>query len=400
MNIIDGGVTAPEGFFATGVSCGIKKDGKKDLAIVCSEDSAAVAGVFTSNTVKGHSLQVTMEHIRSGYATAIVINSGNANACVGERGYRDAKEIAAITAGYLECNPEDVLVASTGVIGVPLDMDAIRSGIEKAVEGMDPNGGRDAEEAIMTTDTVPKGIAVELEIQGTRVVIGGMAKGSGMIHPNMATMIAVLTTDANISRSLLDKALKESVKYTFNRISVDGETSVCDMTVILANGLADNPGIVGEDGDYKKFRKALEHVCAMLSRMIVKDGEGATKLIEITVEGASSEEDALKAASAIAKSPLVKTAMFGGDANWGRILTAVGYSGAQFDPAKVSISLGKLKVFKNGSAVPFPEDEAKKLLSGDEIKIYVNLNNGNFSERMLTCDLSCDYVKINASYRS
>jgi len=400
MHIIDGGVTSPEGFFATGISCGLKKDGKKDLAIICSEDSAAVAGVFTTNKVKGHSLQVTMEHIKNGYASAIVINSGNANACVGEQGYRDAKEIAEITADFLECSPEEILVGSTGVIGVPLNMEAIRPAIEVLVSEMSPDGGHDAEEAIMTTDLIHKEIAVELEIQGVKVRIGGMAKGSGMIHPNMATMIGVITTDVNISRKLLDKALKEVVKHTFNRVSVDGDTSVCDMVIIMANGLADNVGIVEEDENYNKFRNALNLVCTSLARMIAKDGEGATKLIEILVDGAQSEDDAYKAACAIAKSPLVKTAIFGEDANWGRIITAIGYSGAQFDPEKVDILLGNLLVCKNGTAQKFDEAEAKKILQEKEVKIHVKLNNGNFFDRMWTCDFSYDYVKINSSYRS
>lgn len=400
MHIIDGGVTAPEGFFATGVACGIKKNGKKDLAIVCSEDIAAAAGVFTTNTVKGHSLQVTIEHIKSGYANALVVNSGNANACVGEQGYKDAKEIASLTAEFLDCNTEDILVGSTGVIGQPLNMDAIRHGIEELVSSMTPDGGHDAEEAIMTTDLIPKEIAVELEIQGTKVVIGGMAKGSGMIHPNMATMIGVITTDANISRGLLDKALKHVVKRTFNRVSVDGDTSVCDMVVILANGMADNPGIVNDDADFRKFRDALELVCTHLARLIARDGEGATKLVEITVDGAANAEDAYKAVCAVAKSPLVKTAIFGEDANWGRIITAVGYSGANFNPDYVDIFIGDLIVCKQGIAVNFDENEAKKILSESEVKISIKLNNGNFSDRMWTCDFSYDYVKINGSYRS
>jgi glutamate N-acetyltransferase / amino-acid N-acetyltransferase len=400
MNIINGGITAPEGFFATGVACGLKKDGKKDLAIICSEDSAAVAGVFTTNKVKGHSLQVTMEHIKSGYANALVINSGNANACIGEQGYNDAKEIAALTAEHLECNAEDILVGSTGVIGKPLDMAAIRKGIEELVAGMDPDGGRDAQEAIMTTDLIHKEIAVELEIQDSKVVIGGMAKGSGMVHPNMATMIAVITSDVNISRKLLDKALKDSVKSTFNRVSVDGDTSVCDMVIIMANGLADNPGIVNEDEDFEKFKNGLDLVCISLARMIARDGEGATKLVEITVEGADNAEDAYKTVCAVAKSPLVKTAIFGEDANWGRIITAVGYSGAEFDPAYTDIFIGDLNVCKGGNAVLFDEKKAKEILQAKEIKILIKLNKGVFSDRMWTCDFSYDYVKINASYRS
>lgn len=378
----------------------MKKDGKKDLAIVCSEDIAAAAGVFTKNVVKGHSLQVTMEHIKNGYANAVIINSGNANACVGEQGYRDAKEICSLAAGLLECGPEDILVGSTGVIGLPLDMEAVRKGVEEAIEGMEPDGGHDAQEAIMTTDLLPKEIAVEIDIQGTKVIIGGMAKGSGMIHPDMATMIGILTTDANISRSLLDKALKEAVGHTFNRVSVDGDTSVCDMVVVLANGLADNPAIVAEDETYEAFKKALEHVCTYLSRLIASDGEGATKLIEVTVSGARSAADAYKAVSSVARSPLVKTAMFGEDANWGRILTAVGYSGAVFNPDSVDIFLGELMVCGSGAAVPFDEAAAEGILKEKEISIRIDLKDGDFSDRIWTCDFSYDYVKINGSYRS
>lgn len=400
MNVISGGVTAPEGYFATGVSCGLKKDGKKDLAIVCSEDSAAVAGVFTTNKVKGHSLQLTIDHMKNGYANAIVINSGNANACVGEQGYADALEIATIVSGLLDCTPQDILVASTGVIGKRLDMDAIRPALETLVSGMDPDGGHDAEEAIMTTDTIPKEIAIELELQDTRVVIGGMAKGSGMIHPNMATMIGVITTDANISRRLLDKALKDVVRTTFNRVTVDGDTSVCDMVVIFANGMADNAGIINEGEDYEIFVKGLEYVCSHLSKLIARDGEGATKLVEVVIEGAASPEDAYKAASAVARSPLVKTTIFGGDANWGRIFTAVGYSGAEFDPGNVDIYIGDLQVCKGGCAVDFDEAQAESLLEKSEIRLLVRLNKGVYSDHVWTCDLTYDYVKINASYRS
>lgn len=400
MNTINGGVTAPEGFFATGVACGLKKDGKKDLAIVCSEDRAAVAGVFTTNRVKGHSLQLTMEHMKSGYANAIVINSGNANACVGEQGYADALEITAITSGLLECTPQDILVGSTGVIGKRLDMDAVRPGIEALVSGMDPDGGHDAAEAIMTSDTIYKEIAIELELQDTKVVIGGMAKGSGMIHPNMATMIGVITTDANISKKLLDKALKDAVKSTFNRISVDGDTSVCDMVVIFANGMADNAGVINEGEDYELFLKGLEHVCAYLAKLIAKDGEGATKLIDVVIEGAGNPDDAYKAANAVAKSPLVKTTIFGEDANWGRIFTAVGYSGAEFDPNYTDIYIGDVLVCKGGCAVDFDEGLVGELLKKSEVRLLVRLNKGVYSDHMWTCDFSFDYVKINSSYRS
>ncbi len=400
MRVIDGGVTAPEGFFASGMACGLKKDKKKDLAIVCSEDIAASAGVFTTNIVKGHSLQVTMEHLKSGYATAVIINSGNANACVGEQGYKDAKEIAEIASEYLECTPDNILLGSTGVIGVPLNMDVIRPAIEALVSNMSLDGGHDAAEAIMTTDLIPKEIAVEFEVQENSVIIGGMAKGSGMIHPQMATMIGVITTDANISRSLLNKALIEVVKNTFNRVSVDGDTSVCDMVIIMANGLADNPAIITENEDYEKFRKSLNYVCTELSKMIARDGEGATKFIEIIAEGAATEEDAYKIVSAVAKSPLVKTSLFGEDANWGRILTAAGYSGAAFNPENIDIDIGDLLVCKNGAAVNFDEKEARSILKEKEIEITLKLGEGKFSDKMWTCDLSYDYVKINGSYRT
>lgn len=401
MNIIvEGSVTSPKGFTAAGEACGLKKNGRKDLAIVASADTAVAAGVFTKNVVKGHSLQVTMEHIKSGYARAVVINSGNANACVGEQGFNDANEMAELTAKILQCEADEVLVGSTGVIGNPLNMPSVRSGIRNAAARLSIDGGHDAEEAIMTTDLIPKEIAVEIEIQDIKVIIGGMAKGSGMIHPNMATMIGVITTDANISRGLLDKALKEVVGKTFNRVSVDGDTSVCDMVVVLANGEADNAGIIKENYEYETFLKGLEYVCTYLARAIAKDGEGATKLVEINVNGAFSEEDAYNAACAVAKSPLVKTAIFGEDANWGRILTAVGYSGAEFDPNLVDISIGSLLVCRNGAALDFNEDEAKKILKGKEIKITINLKKGAFSDRVWTCDFSYDYVKINGSYRS
>ncbi len=400
MKEISGGVTAPKGFTAAGSACGLKKNGNKDLAIVSSEGLAAASGVFTTNLVKGHSLQVTMEHIKNGYAQAIVINSGNANACVGEQGYKDAKDMAALTAQLLNCTPEDILVGSTGVIGVPLSMPSVRSGIRSSVAALSPEGGHDAEEAIMTTDLVAKEVSVSFEIQDVEVTIGGMAKGSGMIHPNMATMIGVITTDANISRGLLDKAFKEVVKHTFNRVSVDGDTSVCDMVIILANGEADNEGIVKEDVEYETFKKALDFVCTSLSKMLAKDGEGATKLVEIVVNGALNAEDAYKVVCSIAKSPLVKTTLFGEDANWGRIITAAGYSGADFDPNLVDIFIGDLMACRNGSAVNFDENKAKSILKEDEIKIVINLKKGTSSDRMWTCDFSYEYIKINGSYRS
>jgi glutamate N-acetyltransferase/amino-acid N-acetyltransferase len=401
MQYIDGGVTAPQGYFATGVACGIKKNGDKDLAIICSEDVAATAGVFTTNKVKGHSLKLTMQRVRdNGYATALIINSGNANACVGDKGDADAREIASKAAELLDCRADEVLVASTGVIGIPLDMDKVLSGVEEAVFGMVADGGHDAELAIMTTDTAPKEVAVEIDIQGERVIIGGMAKGSGMIHPDMATLLAVLTTDANISKKLLDKALREVCATTFNRVSVDGETSVCDMAVIFANGLADNAGIVKEDASYRYFCETLEKVCLYLTKKIAADGEGATKLIEVQVFGAKSPEDAHKVCSSIAKSPLVKTAINGCDANWGRIITAIGYSGADTDPARIDISINKIRVCRSGAAAIFDEEKIREQLEKDEIIINVQLNYGEFFDKIWTCDYSEEYIRVNGSYRS
>ena len=401
MQYIDGGVTAPQGYFATGVACGIKKNGEKDLAIICSEDVAATAGVFTTNKVKGHSLKLTMQRVRdNGYATALVINSGNANACVGDKGDADAREIASKAAELLDCKTDEVLVASTGVIGVPLEMDKVLAGIEEAVGGMTADGGHDAELAIMTTDTVPKEVAVEIELQGERVVIGGMAKGSGMVHPNMATMIAVLTTDANISKKLLDKAMREVCATTFNRVSVDGETSVCDMAVIFANGLADNAGIVKEDANYRTFCETLEKVCLFLTKKLAADGEGATKLIEVQVGGAKSAEDAYKVCSSIATSPLVKTMINGCDVNWGRIVTAIGYSNADIDPSRIDILINKIRVCRSGAAAIYDEEKVREQLEKDEVTISVQLNYGAFNDRFWTCDFSEEYVQINGSYRT
>jgi glutamate N-acetyltransferase/amino-acid N-acetyltransferase len=400
--IENGGVTFPKGFKASGVYCGIKKNGKKDLAVVASVVPAIAAGVFTKNLVKGHSLQLTMEHImrKNPAIRAVVINSGNANACIGERGYGDARTVAEKTASLLCCNPEDILFGSTGVIGVPLNMTAMMNGIDLALPRLSADGGHDAAEAIMTTDLVRKEAAIEFELGGIPCRIGGMAKGSGMIHPNMATMIGILTTDALISRELLDAALRTCIDKTFNRISVDGDTSVCDMVLLLSNGMAANKEITPQSSEYGVFLGALESVCALLAKMIARDGEGATKLVEVIVEGAPSDSDAHKIAEAVSRSPLVKTAIYGSDANWGRILTAAGYSGALFDPGMVDIFIGEVIVCSNGAAVEFDEEAALKTLSAGEITIRLDLKQGNGYDRMWTCDLTHDYITINGSYRT
>ena len=400
FEIIDhGGVTSPLGFRAAGVEAEIKKD-RKDLAVIFSDVPAAVAGVFTTNRVKAAPLVVTGEHIKNGRAQAIVVNAGNANACTGEQGQANAVATAQKAGGLLQIDPNDVIVTSTGVIGVQLPMDRVLTGVEKAVGALYRNGGADAARAIMTTDTVPKEIAVEFTLSGKKAIIGAMAKGSGMIHPNMATMLGFVTTDAAVSPALLDQALKFAVNKTFNMVTVDGDTSTNDMVVVLANGLSGGPEIKAENEDFNIFCDALLYVCTYLAKLIAKDGEGATKLVEVRVVNAGTEEDAKKAAKAIANSNLVKTAIFGEDANWGRIICAVGYSGAQFDPARVDITIGDEKMCADGTPLNFSEERAKKILERDEVAILVDLKDGAAEATAWTCDFSYDYVKINADYRT
>ncbi|HHW23537.1 MAG TPA: bifunctional glutamate N-acetyltransferase/amino-acid acetyltransferase ArgJ [Clostridiaceae bacterium] len=398
--MIKSGVTAPEGFRASGVACGLKKNGNLDLAMVVSDKTAAAAGIFTANVVKGHSLKWTMEKVKSGAARAVVINSGCANACLGERGDADAASMAAYASGFIGCEPDLVLLGSTGVIGFPLDMKKIKAGIRKAYDSLSYEGGSLASKAIMTTDTYPKEAAGTFMIGDKTVTIGGMAKGSGMIHPNMATMISVITTDIAINPELLKKALKTAADSSFNRISVDGDTSVCDKVIILANGMAGNTVIDKEGPEYDAFLSVLLEVSESLAKMLAKDGEGATKLVEIRVKNCSDRESAHLILNAIAKSPLVKTAIFGQDANWGRIFTAAGYSGAKFDPDKVDIFIGDLLVCRNGTGLCFDEDKAAELLKKDEVVITLDFKDGSIDDRIWTCDFSYDYVRINGSYRS
>lgn len=400
INIINGGVTAPQGFRAAGIESGLKNNGKKDLAVVVSDEIASSAGVFTKNIIKGHSLQLTMNNIKNEKAGGIVINSGNANACVGKVGEDDALEMCNIAAKTLGYKMEEILIGSTGVIGMPLNMDAIRKGIKLAGERLSYNKGNEAAEAIMTTDILKKEIALEFEIDGKKVRVGGMAKGSGMIHPNMATMIGIITTDVKIQSHLLQKILFNAVQRTFNRVSVDGDTSVCDMVICLANGMSKTSEIIADSDEYMVLQDAFMQVCEYLARLIAKDGEGATKLIEICVKGAIDQETAYKIAVSVAKSPLVKTAIFGEDANWGRIITAAGYSGAIFDPNTIDIYIGGIKVCSNGCALYFDEKLASSVLKEDEVMIIIDLQMGNASDRMWTCDFSYDYIKINGSYRS
>ncbi|KAA8668044.1 bifunctional glutamate N-acetyltransferase/amino-acid acetyltransferase ArgJ [Clostridium sp. HV4-5-A1G] len=404
FKFIKGGVTSPKGFISSGIDCGLKGKNLKDLALIMSTGSCNSAGVYTTNKVKGAPLLVTKKHLENKTAQAIIANSGNANTCTGKVGIEDAEKMCRFVAKASNIKEENVLVASTGIIGVKLNIDSIENSIPVLVKNLSKDGYKDASEAIMTTDTIPKTLAVEFKIQGKPVVIGVMAKGSGMIHPNMGTMLSFITTDANISGELLEKALKESVRVSYNRISVDGDTSTNDMVLIMANGLSDNPVIEEEDGDYKIFLEALKKLNIEIAKMIAKDGEGATKLIECKVLNVPSEKDGEILGKSVICSNLVKTAFFGCNANWGRILDAVGYSGVDFDINKLQVSLKSLKgnilVFKNGELVEFSVDEAEDILSEDEVSIILNFNSGNYSTCCWGCDLTYDYIKINGSYMS
>ncbi|HEY6190898.1 MAG TPA: bifunctional glutamate N-acetyltransferase/amino-acid acetyltransferase ArgJ [Bacteroidota bacterium] len=395
------GITGPKGFYAAGVHSGIKKV-KKDLALVFSTEPARVAGIFTTNRVPA--APVLVDKLQLGISSsfrAILINSGNANACTGERGLNDAWSMVSTTASALGIHRSEVLVSSTGVIGQYLPMEQITTGIAEAASMLDAGAHTSAAEAIMTTDKFPKELAVRVVLDGVDVTIGGMAKGSGMIAPNMATMLAFITTDAAISSELLQASLKDAADRSFNRISVDGDTSTNDMVLMLANGVAGNRELNDPaDPRYAAFYEALEYLLVRLSKMIVVDGEGATKFIEIEVSGAATEQAAVQAARAIANSNLVKTAINGEDANWGRILAAVGYSGIEFDPAGVEIYFGDVPILRKDYLIDFSEEAAKRVLMEREIKISVHLHQGAASASFWTCDLSKDYVAINANYRT
>lgn len=395
-------ITMPIGFQAAGIHCGLKKNSDPDLAFVFSECPSEVAGVYTRNLVKGHSLLRTINIIKTNKTCrGILINSGSANACIGPQGDLDAEAIAAEAASVFGVNADEILTCSTGVIGRRMNVPGMIDGIRtlRSVVSSSEKSAHDAMKAMMTTDTIPKESSAIIEMDGKTVVISGMAKGSGMIHPDLATMIGLFTTDADIDADVLDKLLRTAIKSTFNRVSVDGDTSVCDSVIIMANKMS---GVRINEGtkEYDLFASALFQLSEDISRMIASDGEGATKLIEVQVSGAATEEDALLIVRSICRSPLFKTAIFGEDANVGRILTAAGYSGASFDPGHVDIFLGNLQVCKDGLVLPFDEPEAKSLLAQKEILISVRLFEGGFSDRMWTCDFSYDYVKINGSYRS
>ena len=404
MEISSGGVCAAKGFKASGVHCGIRKNrAKRDLSLIFSEKRAAAAAVYTTNLVKGAPLTVTKEHIADGFAQAVICNSGNANTC-NEGGIEIAEETCELLSKELSIPAEDIVVASTGVIGQPLDIEPIKNGIPELVGALSGDGSIQAAEGIMTTDTKVKEVAVSFHIGGKECKIGGIAKGSGMIHPNMATMLVFITTDCAISSEMLKKALSSDIQTTFNMISVDGDTSTNDMVTLLANGMAENEEITAEGEDFDTFMKALNTVTVYLCRRIAGDGEGATKLIECRVAGAKTKEIAKTVAKSVICSSLTKAAMFGADANWGRVLCAIGYSGADVDITKIDVSFksakGEIPVCKNGAGIPFSEEKAKEILLEDEIEILVSLNSGKYSSTAWGCDLTYDYVKINGDYRT
>ena len=403
MEVIKGGVCAAKGYKANGIHCGIRKNRtKRDLSLIYSEVPAVAAAVYTNNLVKGAPLTVTAKHLADGKARAIICNSGNANTC-----NADGIEVAEKTCGYLaeslNISQNDIIVASTGVIGLPLSVEPIKEGIPRLVEGLG-NHSSYAAEGIMTTDTKEKTVALKFNVGKTECRIGGIAKGSGMIHPDMATMLVFITTDCAISSEMLRRALSTDIKTTFNMLSIDGDTSTNDMVTVMANGMAGNEIIVAENADYKAFMEALNTVNVSLCRMIAADGEGATKLLECKVAGAKTEEAAKKAAKAVICSSLVKAAMFGADANWGRVLCAIGYSGADTDVNKIDVRFvsgaGEILVCKDGAGVEFSEEKAKEILLRDEIEIAVDLNDGEADATAWGCDLTYDYVKINGDYRT
>ena len=406
MEFIKGGVCAAAGFKAGGVHCGLRKNKtKKDLALIVSEKEAAAACVYTRNLVKSAPIAVTKEHVKGGYARAIVCNSGIANTCAGD-GVEKANGMCSIAAAALGIAEQDIVVASTGVIGPSLSLDPVRAHIGELAASLtdDEGGSADAATAIMTTDTVRKEVAVRFRVDGVECRLGGIAKGSGMIHPNMATMLVFVTTDCAISPELLQKALSDDVPDSFNMLSIDGDTSTNDMVTVLANGMAQNREITEEGPAYTAFCQALAAVTRSLCRLLAADGEGATKLLDCTVLGAADEATAKAAAKSVICSSLVKSAMFGADANWGRVLCALGYSGAALDPDKIDVSFksaaGEIAVCKNGAGIPFDEDSAKKILSQDDIQILVDLHSGDAVAQAWGCDLTYDYVKINGDYRT
>ena len=404
MNLIPGGVTAAKGFVANGVHCGIRKNhSKKDLALIVSEKDCSAAAVYTTNLVKGAPLLVTKKNITNGKARAVICNSGNANTC-NANGMEIAEAMCALVAKAAGVAVDDVMVASTGVIGQPLCIDPIANAMEELTAGLSAEGGAAAAQAIMTTDTIAKEVAVEFTAGGRTCRMGGIAKGSGMIHPNMATMLVFITTDCAISAEMLQKALSSDISNTFNMLSIDGDTSTNDMVAVLANGMAGNEEITAEGADFTAFMEALNTITVHLCRMIAGDGEGATKLLECIATGADSAEAAKISAKSVICSSLLKAAMFGADANWGRVLCAIGYSGADVDVSRIGVSFrsakGEIVVCENGAGVPFSEEKAKEILLEKEIEILICLGDGPYGATAWGCDLTYDYVKINGDYRT
>lgn len=404
MKIIEGGVCAAKGFTASGVHCGIRATrSKRDISLIYSEKKAACAAVYTTNLVKGAPLDVTKAHIADGYAQAAICNSGNANTC-NSNGIEIAEETCKLLAQELKISASDVVVASTGVIGQKLDINPIKKGIPQLVKELSKTGNANAVEGIMTTDTVPKEIALTFDVGGKTCTMGGMAKGSGMIHPNMATMLVFITTDCAIEPKMLQKALSNDIANTFNMVSVDGDTSTNDMVTVMANGMANNSPICEDGPDFQAFMKALNTITVTLCRKIAGDGEGATKMLECVVTGADTKQTAKTVAKSVICSSLTKAAMFGADANWGRVLCAIGYSGADVDVHKIDVAFksaaGTVKVCKDGAGIDFSEELAKKVLSEKEIDILVALNSGDQEATAWGCDLTYEYVKINGDYRT
>lgn len=404
FKFIDGSVTAAKGFKASGIHCGIRKNkSKRDIGLIFSEKKCTAAAVYTTNLVQSSPITITRKNLADGYAQAVIVNSGNANTCNADGDWK-AQQMCDLTAKELGISADDVIVASTGVIGQILPIEPIENAVPVLVKELSENGATNAAEAIMTTDTVKKEVAVETTIGGKTVKIGGISKGSGMIHPNMATMLCFVTTDAAISAEMIKKAVKTAADDTFNMISIDGDTSTNDMLSVMASGLAGNEEITAEGEDYDIFVEALTVVCRELSKKMAKDGEGATKLLVCKVSGAKTEKDARGVAKSVICSSLLKAAMFGADANWGRVLCAIGYSGCNVDVHKVDVSFasdkGKIDVCKNGAGIEFSEEFAKEILIRDEIDIIVELNDGEADAEAYGCDLTYDYVKINGDYRT
>lgn len=407
MKSITGGVTAAKGFLAAVAAAEIKYKGRTDMAMIYSEAPCVAAGTFTTNVVKAAPVKWDQDVVYNhAHAQAVICNSGIANACTGAEGYGYCKETADAAAEILGISPDSVLVASTGVIGMQVPIDRIKNGVKMMAPVLSGTleAGTEAAKAIMTTDTVKKEVAVQVEIGGRTVTVGGMCKGSGMIHPNMCTMLGFVTTDVNISKEMLQEALSEDVKDTYNMVSVDGDTSTNDTVLLLANGMAGNPEITEKNEDFETFRKALNFVNTTLAKKIAGDGEGATALFEVKVIGAESKEQAVTLSKSVVASSLTKAAIYGHDANWGRILCAMGYSGAQFDPEKVDLYFesraGKIKIIENGVSTGYSEEEATKILSEDEVTAIADVKMGDCSATAWGCDLTYDYVKINADYRS